>query len=1067
MAQGETGGYILGLDVGSASLGWALVRAGARGVLRAGVRIFDPGVDPKKFEKGQPGSSRNVERRSARLMRRQMRRRAGRQNDLFLVLQEAGLLPASRDAAARGPARHEVLDSLDKALRATWLPRLRQASSNLPAPEQVLPYALRAHALDHRLEPHELGRVLYQLGQRRGFKSNRREGRKVDEKKDERSKVKQSIADLDSAMKAAGARTLGEYFSRLDPSEARIRSRWTARKMYEDEFDRIWAEQAQHHPATLTPELKERLRHLLFFQRPIAANEHLIGMCELEPGQRRAPMATLPAQRFRLLQKVNDLLLETGPLRERALTEGERTALLTALEQQGDQTFASIRRLLKLPKTAKFNLERGGDKKLPGNRVNAEMLAAFGDRWQAMDERERNRIVESWRTTEDPEGIKQKATSEWALDEAAADRLAGKEPEDGYCSLSLKALGKLLPLMERGSAFKTAEEQEYRAHFSGGEAKELLPPVEDALPQIPNPAVKRSLTELRKVVNAIVREYGKPQEVRIELARDIKRNNKQRADLVERNKEQRARREKAKAKILREARLQQPSRDDIEKALLWEECGGVCPYTGKCIDFASLFGAHPQFDVEHIIPRRLFPDDSFGNKTLCEIRFNREIKRGRTPHEACSSDPELWAQILSRVQRMNNRAKLERFQLDTPKKLADFSARQMNDTRYVSKLAARYLGQLYGGRDAAQPEGGPRRAVFASSGVVTATLRKGWGLEAILREAMPSANGENKGKPRTDHRHHAVDALVVALTSNAAIKSLSDAAAADAGSGRVSSRTLQAPWPDFVASVRPHIEGINVSHRPSRGLNGPLHDETNYSPPRQHNGKTWVHVRKLVHTLTAKQITSETVIVDKAAREAVRQKLAEVGGEPKKLEQNPPRILTRTGKTVPVCKVRIRVPGGGAKRIAEGHRERHVMLNANHHIAIFSGPGRKGQEKWEGIVVTRLEAMDSKRRGEPIIQRTLPEQASFQFQFSLMGGDMVEMQDPKTGARGLFVVRGISESAKGAIEVDFARSTDARIVDEMKKTGDWLRVTRLEHLRQWGCRKVVVDALGRVHSARD
>ncbi len=172
---------ILGLDLGTNSLGWALLDApggSPRGIIAAGVRIFDAGTEGD-IASGRD-ESRNVKRRQARSARRILWRRARRLRTLFHTLQSAGLLPATRGSDAVG--RHELLNDLDRTL----LGRVRTGTDGLPANARqvahMVPYLLRAKALDHRLEPDELGRALYHLGQRRGFQSNRRAGADADAK---------------------------------------------------------------------------------------------------------------------------------------------------------------------------------------------------------------------------------------------------------------------------------------------------------------------------------------------------------------------------------------------------------------------------------------------------------------------------------------------------------------------------------------------------------------------------------------------------------------------------------------------------------------------------------------------------------------------------------------------------------------------------------------------------------------------------------------------------------------------------------------------------------------------
>ena len=262
---------------------------------------------------------------------------------------------------------------------------------------------------------------------------------------------------------------------------------------------------------------------------------------------------------------------------------------------------------------------------------------------------------------------------------------------------------------------------------------------------------------------------------------------------------------------------------------------------------------HPQFDVEHIIPLSRYPDDSFQNKTLCWHEENRSIKRNKTPFEAYSKDTARWEEMQVRIKawKLGNRGKLDRFMLRSEDELEAFTARQMNDTRYASVLACRLLESLYGGRDVVTPAGTKHTVIYASSGKVTSTLRKSWQLEAILREAAPSNNGESKGKPRTDHqascdrRHHHC------VTRQNVIQAMARSASLDPRQEQDSRafRCIPSPWPNFVDSIRPHIERMIVSHRPEHKMNGALHDETNYGRPYKHNGKTTVNIRKLVSGL--------------------------------------------------------------------------------------------------------------------------------------------------------------------------------------------------------------------------
>jgi CRISPR-associated endonuclease Csn1 len=1074
--------YVLGLDLGSASLGWALIALDRTqspvNLIRTGVRIFEPGVDGTALDIQEgKDKSKAVERRTARLHRRQLRRRAYRQTKLFQLLQQQGLLPHSESRGPMTPSeeRDFILTAFDQKLYQKW--RTSPAVSNFA---QLPLYQLRKIALDDKLEPYEVGRILYHFSQRRGFKSNRKEGRKESEK--ELGEVKTGIADLAQKIKDADAGTLGKYFADLDPHQPgqNVRRRWTARKMYEDEFAEIWKKQATFYPDLLDENLRHEVVHWLFFQRPIAAQSHLIGKCELEGNNhRRAAWATLEAQRFRILQKVNDLkIIYPGNPIAQPLTPEERTFVFDLLDREGDQTFANLRKQLRLDKKSEFNLERGDEKRLRGSRTNKTMLSVFGDRWDTLSTEEQKQVVEDWRTSESSDSLVRRGVSHWGLDEVAAQRWADAKPEDGHCALSRKAIDRLFPLMLAGKSFKEAETEVYGSRFSGGQALEKLPPLhvhrkirgsaeaEKLLTQlrlgaIRNPAVERALTELRKVVNAIVHEHGKPHEIRIELARELKKPRKERESATKQNRTRQKEREKAKADLLRECGIQNPSRADIEKGLLHDECGGECPYTGKHFTLRQLF-QDAQFDVEHIIPLSRYPDDSFQNKTLCWHEENRNIKRNKTPFDAYSKDTTRWEEMQIRIKawKPGNPGKLKRFMLRSEDELAEFTARQMNDTRYASVLSARLLESLYGGRDEVTPTG-TRQVIYASSGAVTATLRRVWGLEAILREAIPSNNGQSKGKPRTDHRHHAIDAITIALTRQSVVQTMAHSASLDRRLEQDSRafRCIPSPWPNFIESIRPHIEQMIISHRPEHKMSGALHDETNYGRPYKHNGKTTVNIRKPITGLSASDIEK---IVDPAIQAAVQLKVAELNGDLTQCEstQNWPTLSSSNGKTIPVKRVRIRKVMTPTP-IASGPRERQVALANNHHAAIFAKVNEHGKEvRWDSIPVSLYEAMERKRKKLPVVQSTYAEFAEYQFKFSLMNGDIVEIY--KDGVAQLFRLRSIEASNQFFL----LSIRDARLLKEIAATRDRWRPSA-DALRKLSCRKVTIDTLGRVHPAND
>jgi CRISPR-associated endonuclease Csn1 len=1080
--------YILGLDLGSASLGWALIGIDDStetpvSLIRAGVRIFEPGVDGTTLEIQQgKDQSKAVDRRTERLRRRQLRRRTARQRELFGVLQGVGLLPAGSSGTGIGSEeRHRILNDLDVTLTKRY-----QLNANRETFEQMPLYALRKKALYEPLQLDELGRVFFHLSQRRGFQSNRKDVKKSAKEVEDQGQVKTAIHELEQAIQSSGAQTLGEYLAGIDPHEHKVRRQWTGRKMFQNEFEKIWDKQKEYHANLLTPELHDRIWDLLFFQRPVAAQNHLVGKCELEPGKRRAPWATLPAQQFRVLQKVNDLRLLQDNGKEVALSPEQRVAVFDLLENHGAQSFAKIKQHLGLPKTAQFNLERGKGKELKGNATAQSMRKVFGIRWQEFSEGKQNQIIENWRYSEKDEDLKWEATEHWGLDESGTKVLLEEKAQGDYCALSLTALSKILPLMRAGKSFKEAETELYGNRFSGATVHPLIPvlrphrkhfrnstpPPQDPLMAsiangLRNPAVERAITEMRKVVNAIVREYGKPYEIRIELARELKKPRSKRIDETANNRKREAENKTLAKRMHEECGVPQPpSRKDLERAKLWVEQQGTCPYTGRQLPFSRLFDDNSGFDVDHILPRSRHPDDSFQNKVLCWGDENRMVKRNQTPYEVyANQDPERWQEILNRVARWKNRGKLQKFEICSTDELEAFSSRQLNDTRYTSLLAAKLLSTLYGGRDVVR-NGKKEQAIFATTGAVTATLRRSWGFEQILRGIVPAEPGENSGKPRTDHRHHAIDAIVIALTRNNVIHAMARASALEPWQpGTRSWRHVPQPWhtPDFFRSVGQQVTEMLTSHRPEHKVSGELHKGSNYGRPYMHNGKPTVHSRVSISSLTEKDIAADDVIVDESVRKILQAKLAEIGGNPKAFEkpENTPYISSKRNpaKKIPIRKVRIRETRNPL-RIGEGPRERFVASGGIHHVELFVTRDEKRREIWDSSVVQITEAYERRKNRKPVISRTLAGDPDAEFLFSISNDDTIQIKEGNK--RKIVRIKKSYESK----QIFYVPVNDAHTdADQIK-----LKIVSSKYpstLKALEPRKVVVDLLGRVHPAND
>ncbi|HUU84797.1 MAG TPA: type II CRISPR RNA-guided endonuclease Cas9 [Phycisphaerae bacterium] len=1175
MSEGsKIGPYVLGIDLGSHSLGWAVLtldeQGQRRGIRDAGVRTFQAGVEASYDQMIQgKQKSKAANRRSKRGPRRQIWRRAWRRYKLLKCLITHGLLRDLGSLDIRKPADQDrFLKSIDQDLRQRLRPAKDDPRRHLW--EQVWLYELRASALERKLDPLELGRAFYHLAQRRGFLSNRKtdapddeddkpkrasRARKAkakrtplpeneseqqpavasDDGKEDPKKVKAAITklgqDMERAIPDPRFRTLGFYFARhVNPEEQRIRGpgRWTGRlEHYEPEFKAICDAQSAYYPALAeNGDGRRELHDAIFFQRPLKPCGHLVGHCDLEPGRKRALQAIPLAQRFRLLQKVNDLAVIEPSGNSRPLRDDERARLLTELSTRDHLTFHQIRDLLQLqkarrrkdPKTGKmrvvdpghtFNFERPPAKDITGHRTAAKIISCdekasgIAQCWDDMSDRQREELVLALLDFEDDQPLAEHLADRYGFTDDQAAVLSRVQLEKSRCSLSRRAMARLLPFMEDGIPFATAKEQirEYRAKF----VRQTV--ALDSLPRVlatdhkhvaerdgqnrafknardlRNPAVTRALSELRKVINASIRRYGKPERIHVELGRELKGSPKQRQATSKRNAERRVDRDRARQQIVdAEVGWSDPSAlpdSEVQKWLLGKEQGWHCPYCGESMPKAST-----DLQVDHIIPRSISHDNTMLNKVLCHAQCNSR-KGKRAPCQAF--DQEELHRIAKRTVSLPP-GKRRRFQWtedDIHDYYADesggFTKRQLQDTQYASRLAGEYLALLYGG---VIDDSGVRR-VQVSSGGVTFSLRREWGLNAVI-PSLPDSPAYTAApeirldeKLRTDHRHHAVDAVVIALTNRKTIELLSDAARRvelaelhrqdvrdSQGRRRTSYAEMKAPWgtpESFFASVKDAIARINVSHRPERKLSGPMHDETNYSKPFDHGKRGEEHrTRRALKDLKKSEVEQ---IIDDGVRKAVQASLQ--GGEPKAVFTSESKLpvlgQTPDGKDVLIKSVRISVKAKPVVVRDKSGRERYVKPGSNHHITVVGILNPDGTErKWEqGEIVSRLDAMRRWRDKQQVIRTG--SRVGTRHVFALQPGDMLQITRPNEPQR-LFVIRSISNKRIEYVSANDARKKDASKTEDKKNTikgaKEWFVMTTIDYLRQWHAKKVTVSPIG-------
>ena len=792
----------LGLDIGTNSIGWCLYDGDA--IRDMGVRIFSDGRDPKS------GASLAVDRRDARAMRRRRDRYVRRRSALLEALIDVGLMPSDVEDA-------KALVGFD-------------------------PYTLRADALDKSVSPHLFGRALFHLNQRRGFKSNRKTERKAGDDK-EGGKIATASKALDVAMREAGARTYGEFLAGREAKRVRMRPEgdgydfYPERRHLEAEFDAIWASQEAHHPPLLTVAVRDRLRRIIFFQRPLKAPK--VGGCTFFNEEPRLPKAHPLFQERRLFEEVNQLEITKAGATSRKLTRDQRDLIIMKLKSAKTASFSGLSKLLKLDDGESFNKASENRTGLTGDEISASFSdkKVFGTRWAHFDAATQWSIIEQVAEEEDPVRLHEWLIANHAVTAEQAEAIGRVRLPDGHGRLGETASQLILAELKKDVVTydKAVEAAIERSHsdFRTGEVLDRLPYYGEILSReippgslnpddneeirwgkITNPTVHIGLNQLRRLVNAIIKAHGLPDNIIVELARELKLNEKEKADFNKRiGANTRAAQDRSK-KLLESEQRDNGSNRALLK--LWEDLNPnnpldrCCPFCGRHIGQVALFT--DETEVEHIIPYSRSFDDSAANKVIAHRSCNRE-KGNRTPWEAWG-DTERWEVIADQVSRLHKSKQwrfapdaMERFERD-----GGFIARQLTDTQYLSRMARAYLSSLY-------PESA---GVYVIPGRMTAMLRRLWGLNELLPDHNYVENPHsNAPKNRLDHRHHAIDAAVVGVTTRGLLNEVSKAA------GRAESQSLDKlfvdlpkPWANFRDDLRDALGRIVISHKADHGRKG-------------------------------------------------------------------------------------------------------------------------------------------------------------------------------------------------------------------------------------------------------
>lgn len=751
--------YSLGLDIGIASVGWAVLDLENERIHDLGVRLFEKAENPKD------GASLNTPRRNARSMRRRLHRRRQRLNYL----------------------KHYFVTR-------KWLTE-QEIFEILRTPND--PYEVRSRALDDAITYRELFIALYHIAKRRGYKSNRRnEVETSGGASSETGKVKIALEANRTLLEKY--RTIGEALHKDSQFSVHKRNRGGT---YANSFQRadfsnevraiLEAQQRKGLDITqkdiqlLSDEVRDDSR-LIFAQRPFMTDElmmQMIGACTFEKNEKRAPRSTHAFEAFRMINELNNIVFERkgidAPKDTPAilrLSPEQVMQVFTFAKTKNKVAYEDIRKVLNIQPWYRFKEVRGKIEseatrekntfgELPAYHELRKALKGHDSDWHrlstspvTMDEV----AVILATQKEDAPALEKMSTLSVELSMGAQKALLSllsKKPFTAFGHLSLKALRAILPHIENGLTYDKA------CQAAGYDFRETEYDIES----ITNPVVRRAISQTNKVIKAIVRTYGAPYYIHIESTGELAKNYKDRMQIKKSQDENRAKNEKIIRAITDEYGILHPKGAQIVKMKLYREQRGVCLYSGETINPHQMLSDDTMYQIDHILPFSRSALDSYTNKVLVKTAENQD-KGNKTPYEYFGADVERWGQFVSRVNdiygivdiktlegkekadqyRRNGYAMKKRSHLLAEQYSRDgWGERALNDTRYIAKFMRNFVKQTV---DFAPGE--DKQRVFVPNGQLTSRLRNLWGI--------PKSREENC-------LHHAQDAAIVAAVNQKTI----------------------------------------------------------------------------------------------------------------------------------------------------------------------------------------------------------------------------------------------------------------------------------------------------------
>ncbi|MCK9225832.1 MAG: type II CRISPR RNA-guided endonuclease Cas9 [Candidatus Muirbacterium halophilum] len=777
---------IIGFDIGITSIGWSFIEIGDKKsenkIIDAGVRIFNKAENPKT------GESLAKPRRDNRLLRRRLKRRCKRISLVKKLCIKNKLIT------------EEEIDNLF-LLKNT----------------DVDVWDLRRKALYEKLTKEEITRIFVHIIKNRGFNLKTR-----DDGDSETGKLKTAIANQIKILKSENFQTYGEMISIKFPLGIARRNKLgnynkcVSRQVLEQELITIINKQNKFGYIQFNESFKKEILDIFNWQKESLSEEDLkkmVGKCLFEKEEFRAPKNSYSAEIFRALQTLNNLKILTKDGLEirfnkeqiKHIMDISHTIQKINLNKIKKELFGDVEVEIKGLNSKKDNPEVVHLKSYHGIRKAFQSQEQLKEFEKIVLAKNLDNIIYilTYNKNNEEAFIKLKSLLGNLVKDETINELL-KIYNSKFLHLSLKALNKLIPEMIEGLNYSEAcAKLQYDFNLNLKNQKKVckMPPIDI---EIGSPVVKRALSEFRKVINALIKKHGIVHQINIEFARDINRNFEDRKKIEKNNSENHKKNEMAKNQCL-EYGLNANGKN-ILKLRLYKEQDCKCLYSGKIIDIKRL-DENGYAEIDHIIPYSRSMDDSYNNKVLC-LNSENQKKSGKTPYEYFGQDKEKWENFICLVNYNKNMSRRKKHLL--AKKIfdkraeKDFKERNLNDTRYISRLVKSYCENFMLFEDSYI-----KNKVQVRNGQLTAALRRYWGVNSL--------------KDRSNHYHHAIDSIVVAFATQDMVKEFATTYGIIENHKKIKYR---APLDNFREDIKKVIYNIFVSKSPRRKVTGAAHAET-------------------------------------------------------------------------------------------------------------------------------------------------------------------------------------------------------------------------------------------------